>query len=122
MKNCISTILLVIIIISFNCCNDNGVKKKDSKQPNLTNEEIKRLVLLDQDYVYPLEQAKINVLNLATQLLDSKDGIKRSISKIITVLPYTALTVKPPSKQIFQYLNQQHHLSTLLILMESMDM
>lgn len=101
MKNRISTILLVIVIISFNCCNDNGVKKKDSKQPNLTNEEIKRLVLLDQDYVYPLEQAKINVLNLASQLLDSKDGIKRSISKIITVPSLYSINGKTSIKTDF---------------------
>jgi hypothetical protein len=51
----------------------------------LTEAEIKRLVLLDGDYVYPLEQTKANAMNLAAKFLDDKDGIKRSISKLITI-------------------------------------
>ncbi len=46
---------------------------------------MRRLVLLDESYVYPLDQTKTNALNLSAQFLDKKDGITRRISKIITV-------------------------------------
>lgn len=46
---------------------------------------MRRLVLLDEDYVYPEEQTRKNALDLSSKFLDDKDGIKRSISKLITV-------------------------------------
>ena len=90
MKNLLSpriALLTLMVLLALLGCNDTGVKKKDEKggQPDLTNEEIKRIVLLDTSYVYPLEQAQISALSLATQFLDKKDGIKRSISNVITV-------------------------------------
>jgi hypothetical protein len=58
-------------------------------------------VLLDTSYVYPVEQAKINALNLAAQLLDKKDGITRTISKFITVPSLYTLNGKTTIKTDF---------------------
>lgn len=80
-------VLLLIIVASINLsrCSDVTLFKKNSDQPELTQEEMKRLALLDDSYVYPLDQTKTNALNLSAQFLDKKDGIKRRISKIVTV-------------------------------------
>jgi len=66
-------------------CGDVNLTEKKLDQPDLTDAEIKRLVLLDENYIYPIDQTKTTVLNLASKFLDEKDGINRSISKIITV-------------------------------------
>jgi hypothetical protein len=76
--------LTIALTLVLSRCSDVTLTKKDLNQPDLKEAEIKRLVLLDENYVYPLEQTKINALNLASEFLDKKDGIKRSISKIIT--------------------------------------
>jgi Spi protease inhibitor/Peptidase C10 family len=81
----ISIFVSIVALLAFWSCTDTAIKKDSSNQPDLNNEEIRRLVLLDTSYIYPLEQAKINALNLSAQFLDKRDGIKRSISKIITV-------------------------------------
>jgi hypothetical protein len=78
-------LLIVATILALSRCSDVAEADKKPDQPNLTEAEIKRLVLLDEDYVYPLEQTKTNAMNLAAKFLDEKDGVKRSISKLITV-------------------------------------
>ncbi|MCX8491183.1 MAG: Spi family protease inhibitor, partial [Cyclobacteriaceae bacterium] len=78
-------LLIVATIVALSRCSDVAEVDKKPDQPNLTEAEIKRLVLLDDDYVYPLEQTKANAMNLAAKFLDDKDGIKRSISKLITI-------------------------------------
>jgi hypothetical protein len=78
-------LLIVATIVALSRCSDVAEADKKPDQPNLTEAEIKRLVLLDEDYVYPLEQTKTNAMNLAAKFLDEKDGVKRSISKLITV-------------------------------------
>lgn len=83
--------LLAISLLLWTC-SDVALVNKKLDQPDLTEAEMKRLVLLDENYVYPLDQAKANVLSLSSQFLDEKDGIKRSISKILTVPSATLLT------------------------------
>lgn len=78
-------LLIVVASITLSRCSDVTLFNKNADQPELTQEEIKRLVLLDESYVYPLDQTKTNALNLSAQFLDKKNGITRTISKIITV-------------------------------------
>jgi len=76
------SLLFGVLLIS--SCTDTEIEKVDN-QPELTNEEIRRLVLLDTNYVYPIEQARINALGLAKQFLDKEDGESRIIDKVIIV-------------------------------------
>jgi hypothetical protein len=62
---------------------------------------MKRLVLLDTVYTYPLEQAKTTVLNLASQLLTKKDGIKRTIGSVLKVPSLYAISGKTSIKTDF---------------------
>ena len=61
-------------------------------------------MLLDTSYVYPLEQAQISALSLATQFLDKKDGIKRSISNVITVPSLFTIKGKTSIKKVLPVL------------------
>ncbi len=79
--------LLIVTVLFLYGCNETSLKKKDeiSSKPDLTNDEIRRLVLLDTSFIYPEKQARANALNLAAQFLNKRDGINRSISNLITV-------------------------------------
>ncbi len=70
-------------------CNEVGIKTPQKKldQPELTTEEVKRLILLDTNYVYSLASATKDAAQIATEL-DQSDlrkgkNIKRSISQVI---------------------------------------
>lgn len=80
-----SYFIIAVFLLPFSC-NDSTLKKKDEKnsQPDLTQEEMKRLVLLDTSYIYPVEQVRLTALSLARQFLN-KDGKSRAIEKILTV-------------------------------------
>lgn len=58
-------------------------KLVQTDQPNLTGEEIKRLVLLNTNYTYPEADAKENAVKLAGQLL--KDNTVRTVANLLTV-------------------------------------
>jgi hypothetical protein len=71
-------------------CNDIGVRPGEKlNQPELTDDEIKRLVLLDSTFVYSIAEARQDALLIASELdgEDTKKGIKtiRTIEDGITV-------------------------------------
>lgn len=83
------------------CENTNEVKKEEAtEQPDLTNEEMKRLVLLDTSYAFTESQIKDNALYLAEKFLN-QDGIKRSIAEVKMVPSHYTLTGKTEIKTDF---------------------
>lgn len=64
---------------------------KTSPQPELTNDEMQRLVLLDTNYTYSEAVAKETAIKLAAQM---KDGQSRTISKVLTVPSLYSITGK----------------------------
>jgi hypothetical protein len=70
-------------------CNDEGLQPEAKlNQPNLTAEEIKRLVLLDSTFVYTIAEARKDAQQIATELdvEDARKGkkIRRTIVEEIT--------------------------------------
>lgn len=70
-------------------CNDEGLQPEAKlNQPNLTAEEIKRLVLLDSTFVYTIAEARKDSQQIATELdvEDARKGkkIRRTIVEEIT--------------------------------------
>ncbi len=71
-------------------CNDSSVKPAQNKldQPDLTADEVKRLILLDTNYVYSMTSATNDALQIAAEL-DQEDfrkgkNVNRSISRVIS--------------------------------------
>ncbi len=79
---------IAIVLLS---CKESAVKMKPRTQPQLTNEEMQRLVLLDTNYTYPVAIAKETALKVATQM---KDGQNRVISNEVTVPSLYSITGK----------------------------
>lgn len=70
-------------------CNDEGLQPEAKlNQPNLTAQEIKRLVLLDSTFVYTIAEARKDAQQIATELdvEDARKGkkIRRTIVEEIT--------------------------------------
>jgi hypothetical protein len=97
----ISYFNIAVFLLLFSC-SDSTLKKKEEKnsQPDLTQEEMRRLVLLDTSYIYPIEQVRLTALSLAQQFLN-KDGKSRAIEKILTVPSLYTLEGKTQIKTDF---------------------
>ncbi len=85
--------LLILSLVLIVSCQGEEAQKNEAKanQPALTNEEIKRLVLLNADFTYPEADARKNAESLASQLLTPSDKIPRTVSNIITLPSYYSL-------------------------------
>jgi hypothetical protein len=81
---------IILLSIFFVRCTDTGVKPEVKlNQPDLTTDEIKRLVLLDSTFVYSANEARQDAFSVASELdmEDARKGRKtiRTIEEQITV-------------------------------------
>jgi hypothetical protein len=93
-----AAIFLLLLIVHQGC--QETFRKSDNK-PGLSNDEMERLVLLDTSYVYPEAKAKEIALGISAKFLDAKDGVKRTISNLVTVPSLYATTGKTLIKTDF---------------------
>ena len=92
--------IFLLLLIVHQSCQDSGFKKSDN-QPQLSSDEVERLVLLDTSYVYPEAKANEIALRMSAKFLDAKDGAKRTISNVITVPSLYSTTGKTLIKTDF---------------------
>ena len=92
-------IFIFLCLASIRCNNDPGAKPAEKKdQPQLTLEEEKRLILMDNDYVYSLVAARQDALAIASEL-DAQDAKRGNLShrKISGEIVYSiADTIRHP--------------------------
>lgn len=80
--------LIVAFAVSLSCNDENFKGGTKASTLDLSPEEVKRLVLLDSNFVYPMAKATQDALEIASELdeEDAKQGnrIKRSIGEVIS--------------------------------------
>jgi hypothetical protein len=93
-------LLLLAMILLLCCCQETRL---DSSKPKvqLTDDEMARLVLLDTGYAYTTEKGREIALDISSKFIDSKDGIKRTISNFITIPSLYSVTGKTSIKTDF---------------------
>jgi hypothetical protein len=94
-------VCVAFVLVLTAACTETSLKKSnmvDDGKPDLNQEEIKRIVLLDTSFLYPEKIARLNALRFADQMLTRKDGKKRDILNVITMPSLYTVTGKTQIK------------------------
>lgn len=93
-------LILPVLFLLLWGCQEAGLNSSKAKT-QLTDDELARLALLDNNYTILEARGRDMALSLASKFLDSKDGVKRTISSFVTVPSLYSITGKTLIKTDF---------------------